>query len=374
MEPDGQKLLLVDDEPDILESLEAMLSSKGYKIVTARNGEECLALMEKERPDLVLLDIMMPRLDGFEVCRRIKDSPATANVPVLLLTAMRETSDKVKGLDAGADDFISKPFKDAEVHARVRAFLRTKRLHDELEENYKKLKELENLRDSLTHMIIHDLKSPLSIVIGNVEIAQDIAGGKNLYAGKTIKDFLSTAQLSSALMMNLINDLLDVSRLEQKKLPLKKAPCDVAALADSCLKDLEPLRIKNNISFNKEYSPGMPQISLDETIIRRVLLNLLTNSLKFSENGGVITVLLRTLPEQNLLECSVQDTGMGIPKQYLKRIFEKFFQGNKMETTRKGQGLGLTFCRMAVETHGGDIWAESELGKGSKFIFRIPIS
>jgi len=367
------KILIIDDEPDIVESLEVMLTPRGYHVVTASSGGSGVGSAASEKPDIILLDVMMPGMDGFETCRRLKNSDETKNIPVLLLTALNQSDDKVKGLDAGADDFITKPFNDVELRARVRAFVRTKKLRDDLEESYRRLKELEQLRDSLTHMLVHDLKVPLTAVKGGVETVLDAMNKKeNLL--EPHRRLLANAKSGADKVLGLIQDILDASRMEENKLPLHKSPVDMAALARSCAAMVEPLRAQSQVALTINAGPSLPEINLDEALVGRVLVNLISNSLKFTPPGGTITVSLSYRPGEKQVECAVHDTGSGIPQEDLEKIFDKFFQRSDFQATRKGQGLGLAFCRLAVERHGGKIWAESENGKGSRFVMRFPLS
>jgi two-component system, sensor histidine kinase and response regulator len=361
-------VLVVDDEPFILKSLELMLKSKGCRVISAGTGVEGIELAVRERPDVVLLDVMLPDLDGFEVCRRIKREPSMAHVPVLMLTALNDVFNKVKGLDAGADDFISKPFNESELRARVWAFLRTKRLHDELDESYRRLKELEELRDSLTHMIMHDLVAPLTAIQIGVEAVMERLASKEAPT-ETHARMLRTAHEGCRRLMDMLRDVLSVSRLEEKKLPLTLEAVDLKGLIENCVAVIDPTRELAQVSVVTEISPSLPQVSCDPSLVGRVILNLVSNSLKFTQPGGKVTVA--ALPVGQEVEVQVRDTGLGIPKENLERIFDKFFQGGDTHSARKGQGLGLAFCRLAIDAHGGKIWAESEPGKGSRFIFRL---
>ncbi|MBI4248666.1 MAG: response regulator [Elusimicrobia bacterium] len=365
------KILIVDDEFDLVEGMEALLASHGYGVATALSGAEGLAAAQEHAPDLILLDVMMPQMGGIEVCRRLKAISALREVPVLLITALHGTSDKVAGLDAGADDFITKPFEQAELLAKVRAFLRTKSLRDELENSYNKLRELENLRDFLIHTIIHDLSGPLTAIQASLAFLQDDAESeKGEISREDARKFLRTASQNCEQMTQLTDAILEVNRLELDKPALKQAPVDLMHLARACLERMEPRRKQVNVAFLTRFPAALPPVPADEALLGRVLINLLTNSLKFTRPPGSITVCLREVPGEGQVECAIQDTGMGIPTENLEKIFDKFFQGRG---SRRGFGLGLAFCKLAVEAHGGKIWAESETGAGSRFVFRLPM-
>lgn len=373
MPEEGKKptsILIADDDVAIRTMIRQILAHEGYSVAVAPDGSEALKAIRDLKPDLILTDVKMPVMTGYEVCQAVKSDPALKHIPILVLTVLDSNEERVKGLDAGADDFINKPFNQSELLARVRAFLRTKNLHDELQRSYIRLKELEQMRDALTGMIIHDLKSPLNVISGSVQVTMESLVENKSTAPEDIR-LLKNAEASCRHMMNLLNDILDVSRMEQHGLPVKKETASPMRVISECMDLLEPLRMKYEVEFKKEFEAGLPDIETDTVIIQRVVTNLITNSLKFTPPDGAITVALKKAGEE--LEISVQDTGIGIPEQYLTRIFEKFFQGNELETTRKGQGVGLAFCKMAVETLGGRIWAESKENEGSRFIIRLPL-
>ena len=336
------------------------------------NGKEGLTKAQGYLPDLVLLDVMLPEVDGFEVCRRLKNSSYTKNIPVLLLTALNETNDKVKGLDAGADDFLPKPFKDAELQARLRSHLRTKRLHDELIESYKKLKEMESLKDSLVHLIVHDLRAPLTVVKESINVLIEQATEKSGSWSEETQGILQGANRHCSLQANLIDDILDLNRLEEEKVPLHKTEVDLCSLAHSCVEMFEAQGKKDGINCACRFPEALPRIQADESMTRRILINLIGNSLKFTDEGGKITVHLKE--SDRFVECAVEDDGVGIPNEHLNRIFDKFFQIDSTQVSRRGKGLGLAFCRLAVEAHGGRIWAENKEGGGSRFVFKLPIA
>jgi len=362
-----KKILVVDDEPDIVESLQVVLS-KEYETVPASNGREALERAGEMRPDLILLDVMMPTMDGFQACREIKKNASTRDIPVLLLTALHDTDNKVKGLDAGADDFIGKPFNEVELLARVRAFLRTKELHDELQRSFARLQELERMRDALTHMIVHDLKAPLTSIKGGLSISLEASKSGPLEPGHF--KLLRNAEVSADRALDLIQDILDVSRMEEARLPLKKQPIDLGAVVRSCVASMEPLAEASEIKLAAKIPSGLPPLPADETLLQRVLVNLVSNSLKFTPAGGTVAITVTRSAES--VDIGIEDSGIGIPKEHLERIFDKFFQSGAINTGRKGQGLGLAFCRLAVERMGGKIWAERR-EPGSRFVIRMAL-
>jgi two-component system, sensor histidine kinase and response regulator len=361
------RILVVDDEEPNLRLLSAMLASEGYELISATDGPKALEMTAKAKPDVVLLDVMMPGLSGFEVCRRLKADPDTAAIPVLLVTSLHQRENRLNGMMAGANDFVTKPIDQEDLLLRVRNAAYAKRLYDEIQSNYEKLKELERLRDNLTHMIVHDLRSPLSGISGYLQLLEmAIKDAANPKAG----EYLVKSMNSLNVLMEMINSLLDINRMEEGKMPLTIRQCDVRNLPREALETLGAS--KNKCSVAIECGDDLPLVSCDPDIIRRVIANLLGNALKFTPDKGQITVA--AVVEGNTVRVSVRDNGRGIPPEYHGKIFEKFGQvemrqENKMYST----GLGLTFCKLAVEAHGGKIGVISEPEKGNTFWFTLAV-
>jgi signal transduction histidine kinase len=370
----GGCVLVVDDTPTNVRLLTGILKMAGYEVVTAASGAEALAVLSDIKPgagpDVVLLDVMMPDMDGFETCRRIKAAPATAYLPVVMVTALHEMPDRVRALEAGADDFLTKPVDEVEVAARVRSLVRVKRQRDDIDFAYAELRRAESQRDSLTAMLVHDLRTPLTAIIGPIEmLTAELAGQLD----ETQSELFTMCSRNAHRLLSLVNDLLDVSKMESGEMNLQLADTDPAHLIKDAADQLAPLAQKSGIELVRDNQPGMPTLRADADLLIRVLVNLLGNALKFTRRGGTITLSAHVNGEEPAVTFAVRDTGEGIPQESFERIFQKFGQ---VEGRQGGQtmstGLGLTFCRMAVEAHGGRIWVESELGKGSTFSFTIP--
>lgn len=359
---DQPTVLVVDDIPENVELLEAYLVPEKYNVVTAYNGIEALEKVKETPPDIVLLDIMMPQMDGFEVCYALKNDAKTQFVPVVMVTALKERDDKIKGIEAGADDFLTKPIDKVELLTRIRSLIRVKNLHDDLERSYVALQDLQNTKERLTQMIIHDLKNPLTGVKANIEIV----GMEDL--GET-RECLDAAQRSCDILFNMIQDLLDISKMEEGKLTLTLETLPLEEIVRPAVREVEVPANAEDKTVEIDLPADIPRFQADRNLIYRTLSNLLVNAIKHTGRGGAITV--RAREENERLRIEVIDTGHGIPEDYKEKIFEKFAQIESRQRT--GTGLGLTFCKMAVESHGGHIWVESEEGKGSTFIFTIPL-
>ena len=366
-------LLIVDDSEDNRDVLARRLQKQGHWAITAPGGKEALEALAKQPFDLVLLDIMMPDMDGYEVLSRIKNDPRTHRIPVIMISALDEMDSVVRCIEMGAADYLPKPFNPTLLRARIGASLREKRAHDreirssdQLAESYRKLKEMERLRDDLTHMIVHDLRTPLTSLLSGLQTMPLIGSLSDLQA-----EMLAIAEEGGQTLLGMINNLLDVEKMEQESVPLDRHPLTAAGLIERAVTQVGMLAQASGLTLIQQAPLDLPSFSGDEDTLRRTLVNLLGNAIKFTPSGGTITASA-DLVEQGML-FAIRDTGEGIPPEAFERIFEKFGQvesriaGRKMST-----GLGLTFCKLAVNVHGGRLWLESQPGKGSIFYFTIP--
>lgn len=362
-------ILVVDDTPANLQLLTGMLKERGYKVRPVPSGKLALQAAKSALPDLILLDINMPEMDGYEVCAQLKRDERTRDVPVLFISALNETMNKVLAFGVGGLDYITKPFQFEEVDARVAAHLKLRRLqldlatrNHELQQSNAELRRLQELRDNLTQMIVHDLRSPLTAVFGTYELLKDDADNLS----KESRTMLEFSRRAMDEILSMINSLLDVSKIEAGELQLNRSDCDLVALAREAANVLAGARGDRRVLIEPESEP-LP-LSVDRDLIFRVLQNLLGNAIKFTRANGEIR--MRLARHDGWARISVVDNGPGIPPEYHQRIFEKF--GQVRTHQRMGTGLGLTFCRLAVEAHGGAIGVDSEVGKGSTFWFELP--
>jgi len=373
-----QKVLIVDDEERNIKLLNAYLMTNQYEIVEASNGEEALRMVNDFNPDLVLLDAMMPGIDGFEVCKRLKTDEITKMIPVVMVTALREKEYRIKALEAGADDFLTKPVDRTELLVRVKSLLRIKSYHDQLLHSYQeiaqkneKLKELEGVREGLTHMIIHDLNNPLTVILGNLELIK--FDNENL--SETQLDMMERCLNYSVDIRQLIQSILDVYRMEEGKLQPVKELTNVTEMLTDLTGQFIARAKMDQISLIFSNSGEVPSVRIDPSLIKRVIANLLSNAIRHSPEGEEIKVTTGFLAEKNSIAFSVKDNGNGLAPKYHQRVFDKFEQvelKNSGVTVGTG-GLGLAFCKMAVEAHGGKIWVESDgNAKGCTFKFMIP--
>lgn len=391
------RILVVDDNEDNLLLLSALLEGQGYAVQTAATGQAALAAVAADPPACILLDVMLPDLDGHAVARRIKGDPALPFIPIILVTAQRDLQDKIYGLEQGADDFLSKPVNHAELMARVRALLRLKqaqdhmrRQRDELSVLHARLRDSEANRENLVQMITHDLRGPLTGLLGALELMEDGSlGPLTRDQGQFVRQSLQNCQT----LNDMVADLLDVYRLEAGHSEIDRAPQDLATLAGlACVQAQgaiagKRLRLSNNIA------PDLPPVAGDRGLLARVFANLLNNAFKYTERGEITLDAYLSddngyeraaagegrppEPGRRYLIAQVLDTGVGIPEDARALIFQKFYRLRSKPGARvRGAGLGLHFCKHVAQAHGGNIWvaARPDGAPGSVFAFSLPVA
>jgi two-component system, sensor histidine kinase and response regulator len=358
-------ILMVDDNPVNLQVLTSMLKQSGWRPRPVTSGRLGLQAARNEPPDLILLDVNMPEMNGYEVCEALKADARLADIPVIFVSALGETMDKVKGFAVGGVDYVTKPFQLDEVRARVATHLELRRQQRELRTNYEKLRESERLRDSLVHMIVHDLRSPLTAISAYLELfAQEATK-----LGAETQEDIASAMHATRNMVRMINGILDVSKMEAQMMKLDLRECDLVQVVAASMNDLESLVGARRLAFE---SPAAPALVLaDQEIVARIVQNFLANALRFTPSDGEIRV--GVVVEEEQVRVFVADTGPGIAPDFHHSIFDKFAQvGGPASSRNRSTGLGLAFCKMAVDAHGGRIGVDSELGKGSNFWFTLP--
>ena len=373
----GARILLVDDTPANLKLLRQALEPEGYSILVATNGEAALKVAATALPDLVLLDVQMPGINGFETCRRLKADPAMAETPVIFVTARTETESVVEGFHAGGIDYITKPFNNEEVLIRVQTHLKVSRLTHSLDESNTALSEANRRIQASAERKLqffasmsHELRTPLTSIKGYVDNVRDgVTGELNERQGRALTRVAQNVDH----LMGLINDILDISRLEAGRLEVNPEPFDLAELAASCCAAIGPL-VKPDVALESDVDPDIGKASTDPARLRQIILNLMGNAAKFTETGR-ISVRLRkeAVPDDgDVVSVSVSDTGIGIPEDAREAIFEEFRQVEGTERSHKGSGLGLAITKRLAKLLGGSISLVSEVGRGSTFTVRIP--
>jgi two-component system sensor histidine kinase/response regulator len=373
MSTDTEKLLsdvtvlIVDDEERNRELLGEVMGGVGYQTLFASDGLEAIDVVTEHGGaiDLILLDVMMPELDGFATCVRLREMDSAAGIPILMVTALTGREDRLRGIGAGANDFLTKPLQVAEVRLRVRNALIQKRLADQVKQDLFRLRDLEQLRDTLVHLVVHDLRSPLTGLSLSLELLL-LSPALSEKEGQLVRD----AQVASERLMHLLSTMLDMSALEAGKFPL--VPQSVC-MVDTLRTAVDRLRVvtgPRGLTFESLLDEHV--MKFDPDAVTRMVDNLVHNAVKATTSKGNIAVRFSVADGRALVE--VLDDGYGIPVDQHARVFEKFGRAEQARTNQRptGWGLGLTVVRMASEAHGGAAGFDSEEGKGSRFWFWIP--
>jgi len=359
-------VLVVDDTVDNLRLLTGVLDQMGHEVRPVTSGPQALIAARHSPPDLVLLDVTMPEMSGYEVCARLKADPLLADIPVIFLTALSDIADKVKAFEVGGIDYITKPFHLEEVQARVRTHLALRSANLQLSRSYTRLQQLEQLREDLVHMVVHDMRSPLAVLAGHLELLRIECEALSPGAA----DDLQAAMQGAQTVARMANDMLDVSRLEEGKLNLMLGEHDLGALAEKIRSSLLGLERGRSIELEVE-SPTVA--ACDSDLVQRVLENLVGNAIKHTPSSTAISISVGSRCGRARVEIS--DRGPGVPAEDRQRIFDKFAV---VSSRRRGRhhsaGLGLAFCKLAVEAHGGTIGVEPRAPEGCTFWFELPRS
>lgn len=359
------KILIVDDEPKSLYTMEMLLSQEPYEICFATNGESVMRQVEAEVPDVLLLDVMMPDITGYEVCRRLRADARWKQLPIVLVTALDRKEDVVEGLDAGADEFLTKPVNGPELRARVRSMLRIKSQYDELQD-------MLQLREDMADMIVHDMRTPISSLMLYTDILTK-TGFSQDYCSEIINKIRSQAQRLNAYL----GDMLLMAKMRSGDLVLHKTSVNLASQLQLSLTQHQEMAVSKNIGINLELPDEKRTFSLDIKLIERVLDNLLSNALKYSPPNSQIQVILQYLENDDRPESlpkiriQVNDHGPGIPKEQQETIFNKYEVVDIHPDEVPQVGLGLALCKKVVDSHNGRIYIKDNHPTGSRFIIEI---
>jgi|GEM_PF-249221 len=363
----GARVLVVDDDPLARLSVRAMLERGHYQVETADGGAEGLALLSSYSPELVLLDIQMPDMDGLEVCRRIREMPNGELLPILFLTGDESPDLHAQAFQAKGDDFLRKPVLSAELIVRIRSLMRLKRLQSEIQADRDNLLNLQKQREQLFEFIVHDLKNPLSAIQMGLDLL-DAKDENDPNAQGQIHRLRGTARY----MGRMIENILDIGRAEQVGLELHKTLIPLSSWIPNLLKEVESQAHYRNHELSWS-CPAELEVEADQEFLRRLLLNLLDNALKYSPSGSHTWIEARST--DHCVRIEVRDQGHGIPEHLRGEIFGKFVRlAGRGHDTPSGSGLGLAFCQLVAEAHEGRIWAEENSPRGSVFLVEIPLA
>lgn len=362
-------ILIVDDTPANLQFLASLLKMKGHKTRAALNGELALQAIRNQSPDLILLDVHMPDIDGIEVCRRLKAEPATADIPVIFVSGEHEMQNKVKAFASGGVDYITRPFQIDEVLSRVSIHLDLRKQREQLRHTLRHMQELEHLRDNLIHMIIHDLRNPLWSIESYLELINSVEAAQH---SPEIVTYLRDAQAQTSSMIDMINSILDINRMENNSLDLHRTECDLIDLCRQVIQNVEPMR-QSRILTLEAAAPAITLINV--SLIRRLLTNLITAAIQATRaEGGRIS--LSTRPVNGFLRINIADNAPPIPVEEHHSVFSKYEQAHSVLSGkgRYAPGLGLPFCKLAAEAHGGRIGIEASADAGNVFWVELPLA
>ena len=367
--PSEYKILIVDDVLSNVLLLKVLLTNEKFAIATASNGRQALEQVEKENPDLVLLDVMMPDMSGFEVAQHLKSNPNTADIPIIFLTALNSTADIVKGFQVGANDFISKPFNKEELIIRVThqiSLVAAKRLI------LSKTEELQRTiagRDKLYSVIAHDLRSPM----GSIKMVLNmlILNLPSEKIGAEMYELLTMANQTTEDVFSLLDNLLKWTKSQIGKLNVVYQDVDLVEVTDGVIEIFSMVASLKKIRIH-EMKPEKMMVNADIDMLKTVVRNLLSNAIKFSKENSEVLVKMEEV--DGMAVVSVQDYGCGISEEGQKKLLHTDTHFSTFGTNNEeGSGLGLLLCKDFVVKNGGKLWFTSKEGEGSIFSFSIPV-
>ncbi len=354
-------ILIVDDVPKNIQVLGTLLSKFNCELAVAMDGQQALNTVARIKPDLILLDVMMPVMDGHEVCRRLKNSEDTKNIPVIFLTAKSETEDIITGFELGAVDYVTKPFIGSELLARVKTHLSLKQVKEDLQEQVA-------TKNKFFSIISHDLRGSFGIILSLVDLLQE---NRDALEAEEIEEMLDDIGNTTKNTLDLLDNLLEWARSQTGGIKYHPEKMKLHKLVDEILKTNSDAAAKKNIELKQAVNSEMA--FADKNMVSLVIRNLVSNALKFTPKGGTISLNAGML--ENSVKFSVTDTGIGIDPDKVEKLFHI---GNKISTpgtdNEQGNGLGLILCKEFVNKNGGKIGIDSTPGKGTTVWFTLPKS
>lgn len=390
--PQGD-IFVIDDNPINLNLLAHLLRERGYQVRIATSGRRGIVAVRTSVPDLIMLDITMPEMNGYEVCEQLKSDELLRDIPVIFISALDDALDKVKAFEVGGVDYVTKPFQIEEVLARIENQLRISQLQKELRETNnqlerqraqlieanQKLKDVEQAKADFTAMLVHDLKSPLTVVKTMLDLLQFDEVISRVIAEQRLTDVMVASERNVDKILDLIQEILEFSRIESQNLTLDIEPVSVEGILKDCVVTTSVTALQNHITVETDIQPNLPLTLGDRVKLERVFSNLLSNAVKFTPTNGKITIEARQINQPDLtsqgsplIVVHISDTGEGIPAEEVPYVFEPYRQATKRKG-RLGVGLGLAIVKRIVTAHKGQLSVESQVGVGSRFTVLLPV-
>ena len=365
------KLLIVDDSSSNRTAISYWLSDENYEVLHASSGESAIKIIERFIPDIILLDYNMPVMYGIEVCQKIRANKELPFIPIIMMSSCSKEVN-ILALEQGADEFIAMPVSPIELKARLKAMLRLKLAVSEsieLVKQNKKLQELDKIKSNFVSKVSHELKTPLQAILGYTDILLNGLQGELNYPQKLM---VKQIQEGGDQLLNIINQLLDFASTEKGEVQLQKEIFNVESIFSYLNQVLSPSALKKNITLNFVLEDKNIQLESDKSLVQKILLNIVANSIKFSSEGGKIIITAKDIMHE-LVEFKIQDEGLGISKSNIAYIFEKFWQeDDSLTRAHGGLGIGLAISKKLTAMLGGEIIVDSKPNRGSIFKVLLP--
>lgn len=375
IEPTQRLILIVDDLPENLQVLAGSLKTEGYEILAANNGPRALALVRNRKPDLILLDIMMPDMDGFAVCQKLKEDPESADIPIIFLTARNETKDLLQGFEMGAVDYVTKPFKTPELLARVRTHLELKHSRDlfatynrQLEKISAHLRKLNEDKNRFLSIVSHDIRG----AFGNVVWISRLLAEERAIDAKNASELFSDIGIEAEHMISLAENLLNIDAIERREVKLHREPVEAGPLLEFAVQAHQLAAAMKHLKIAIESDDS--KILGDLTACRQVLTNLVSNAVKFSPQEGTVELKIKA-ENDTTVRVSIKDEGPGLTEEDQRKLFQPFTRlSNNAGSHTHSVGLGLSIVKLMAEGMGGTVGSESTPGAGATFYALLPRS
>jgi two-component system, sensor histidine kinase and response regulator len=363
-------VLIVDDNPNNIQVVATIMAERSYELGIAMNANEAYKFLEENTPELILLDIDMPEIDGYEVCSTLKRNPKYKDIPIIFLTVKEEKEDVVKAFDLGAVDYVTKPFNRKELISRVRTHISLKKAKDELEKKNVELEKAMKMKDDFLLLMTHEFKTPINVIHAALQTIESIYGHE---LHENIKKYLKSIKLNSFRQLRLVNNLLDITRINTEHFKIQKRNEDIVFISQSIINSVDIYAKQKGVELNFASDLQCLEMAIDDEKYERILLNLLSNAIKFTPKDKSIYVNISCKNRKAVI--TVRDEGIGIPKEKQDLIFERFGQvDSTLSRQAEGTGVGLSLVKSLVSAMGGKITVHSEEGEGSTFTITLPIT